>query len=96
MATSVSDDAEKYCDGSHAQNLLDGLACLRANSQFCDIELRVGKCRYRAHRAVLSACSLYFQGMFAGGMREAHEDIVEILCIEPHVFQLLLDFIYTG
>ncbi|XP_038056677.1 actin-binding protein IPP-like [Patiria miniata] len=96
MATSVSEEDERYCDRRHAQNLLDGLACLRADSQFCDIELCVGKSKYQAHRAVLSACSPYFQGMFASGMREAHQDSVDILGIDPHVLQLLLDFMYTG
>ena len=96
MATSISEDDERYCDRNHAKNLLDGLDRLRAESQFCDVELRVGKTSFCCHRAVLSACSPYFQGMFSGGMREVHQDVVDILGIEGNVFKLLLDYMYSG
>ncbi|XP_071799254.1 actin-binding protein IPP-like [Asterias amurensis] len=96
MATFISEDDERYCDRNHAKNLLDGLDRLRTESQFCDVELRVGKTSFCCHRAVLSACSPYFQGMFSGGMREVHQDAVDILGIEGNVFKLLLDFMYSG
>ena len=96
MATSINEDDERYWDKNHAQTLLDGLNLLRAENQFCDVELRIGKSSFHGHRTVLAACSPYFQGMFAGGMREVYQDAIDILGIEPHIFKLLLDFMYTG
>ena len=60
MATSVSEDDERFCDRGHAPALLTGLDRLRTDGQFCDVELRLGPARHRAHRAVLAACSPYF------------------------------------
>uniref|UniRef100_A0A3Q2VN84 Intracisternal A particle-promoted polypeptide n=1 Tax=Haplochromis burtoni TaxID=8153 RepID=A0A3Q2VN84_HAPBU len=69
---------------------------MRLRSDFCDVGLKVGGRVFKVHRLVLAASSPYFSALFAGGMREADKEEVQILGVDTDVFEILLEFIYTG
>ncbi|XP_063092450.1 actin-binding protein IPP isoform X2 [Cavia porcellus] len=85
-----------FSSDKHAQLILAQINKMRNGQHFCDVQLQVGKETFNVHRLVLAASSPYFTALFTGGMKESSKDVVQILGIEAGVFQLLLDFIYTG
>ncbi|OXB68531.1 hypothetical protein ASZ78_000468 [Callipepla squamata] len=80
----------------HARLLLAQINRLRVGQSFCDVRLEVGREEFSVHRLVLAASSPYFAALFAGGMKESGRDVVRIAGVEANIFQMLLDFIYTG
>ncbi|XP_072543166.1 actin-binding protein IPP [Salminus brasiliensis] len=97
-ATVTSHTAERtgYMSEQHARLLLAHINRLRLRSDFCDVRLLVGGRVFQVHRLVLAASGPYFSALFSGGMSEAHEEEVHIAGVEAEVFQVLLEFIYTG
>nr|XP_020144117.1 actin-binding protein IPP [Microcebus murinus] len=85
-----------FSSDKHAQLILAQINKMRNGQHFCDVQLQVGKETFKVHRLVLAASSPYFAALFTGGMKESSKDVVQILGIEPGIFQILLDFIYTG
>ncbi|XP_056149422.1 actin-binding protein IPP [Lampris incognitus] len=80
----------------YARLILAQMNKMRLRTDFCDVGLRVGGHVFRVHRLVLAASSPYFSALFSLGMREADKEEVQILGVEAEVFEVLLDFIYTG
>ncbi|XP_066998261.1 actin-binding protein IPP [Anabrus simplex] len=95
IRSASSTEREYSCD-QFASKILQNLNCLRLNSKFCDVEIVAGDKILKAHRAVLSASSPYFQAMFTTGLAEEQLETVEIHSVDPHILQKLIDFIYTG
>uniref|UniRef100_A0A3P9BMW4 BTB domain-containing protein n=1 Tax=Maylandia zebra TaxID=106582 RepID=A0A3P9BMW4_9CICH len=63
----------------HSQTMLDKLNEQRLNNQFCDITLLIEGEEYRAHKAVLAACSEYFNELFfEKGAASTHEAVVDL------------------
>ncbi|XP_066864806.1 actin-binding protein IPP isoform X4 [Kogia breviceps] len=85
-----------FSSDKHAQLILAQMNKMRNGQHFCDVQLQVGKETFKVHRLVLAASSPYFAALFTGGMKESSKDVVQILGIEAGIFQILLDFIYTG
>lgn len=97
----MSEECVKAGDSSfssdkHAQLILAQINKMRNGQHFCDVQLEVGKETFRVHRLVLAASSPYFAALFTGGMKESSKDVIQILGVGAEIFQLLLDFIYTG
>lgn len=80
----------------YARLILAQINKMRLHSDFCDVRLKVGSGVFRVHRLVLAASSPYFSALFSGGMSEVDQEEVQILGVETQVFEVLLDFIYTG
>lgn len=80
----------------YARLILAQMNKMRLRTDFCDVGLRVGSRVFRVHRLVLAASSPYFSALFSGRMMEADKEEVQILGVETEVFEVLLDFIYTG
>lgn len=95
MATQASEQALLASD-RYARLILAQINKMRLRADFCDVGLKVGSRVFRVHRLVLAASSPYFSALFSGGMREADKEEVQILGVETEVFEVLLDFIYTG
>lgn len=95
MATQASEQALLASD-RYARLILAQINKMRLRTDFCDVGLKVGSRVFRVHRLVLAASSPYFSALFSGGMREADKEEVQILGVETEVFEVLLDFIYTG
>ncbi|KAM9523107.1 POZ (BTB) and AT hook-containing zinc finger 1 isoform 3-T3 [Salvelinus alpinus] len=82
----------------HSAEMLHNLNIQRKDGgKFCDVILRVGEESFPAHKAVLAACSEYFESVFGcqtEGDGEAKE--LEMHTISPKVFKDILDFAYTS
>ena len=83
---------------AHADILLSKCAQFRNESQFIDVRLKIGADIFPAHRIVLAASSDYFYAMFADGMKESSQEVIELKdeSISSDVLKILLDSIYTG
>ncbi|XP_055059059.2 actin-binding protein IPP isoform X1 [Misgurnus anguillicaudatus] len=85
-----------YSSERHAGRLLAQMNKMRLRSNFCDVKLLVGGRVFGVHKLVLAASGPYFTALFSGAMSEAHEEEVRIVGVEADVFEMLLEFIYTG
>lgn len=95
MATQGLEQAVLASD-RYARLILAQMNKMRLRFDFCDVGLKVGGRVFKVHRLVLAASSPYFSALFAGGMREADKEEVQILGVDTDVFEILLEFIYTG
>ncbi|XP_029359002.1 POZ-, AT hook-, and zinc finger-containing protein 1 isoform X4 [Echeneis naucrates] len=87
-----------YQVSKHSAEMLHNLNVQRKDGgRFCDVVLRVGEESFPAHKAVLAACSEYFESVF-GRQTEADGDAreLEMHTISPKVFKDILDFAYTS
>ncbi|XP_037346384.2 POZ (BTB) and AT hook-containing zinc finger 1 isoform X1 [Pungitius pungitius] len=87
-----------YQVSKHSAEMLHNLNVQRKDGgRFCDVILRVGEESFPAHKAVLAACSEYFESVFS---RQAEVDgdnrELEMHTISPKVFKDVLDFAYTS
>ncbi|XP_035375769.1 actin-binding protein IPP isoform X2 [Electrophorus electricus] len=89
-------DRALYTSERHARLLLTQMNKMRLRSDFCDVRLLVGGRAFQVHRLVLAASGPYFAALFSGAMSEAHEEEVHLAGVEAEVFEVLLEFIYTG
>ncbi|XP_020279642.1 protein tramtrack, beta isoform-like isoform X3 [Pseudomyrmex gracilis] len=88
--------SQRFCLrwNNHQSNLLSVFDQLLHDECFVDVTLAVEGQLLRAHKMVLSACSPYFQALFAG-----HPDKHPIVILKdvPYVdMRSLLDFMYRG
>ena len=83
---------------AHSQILLSKCAQFRDEGQFIDVRLKVGEDIFPAHRIVLAANSDYFHAMFTDGMKESHQEMIELKddSISPDALKIVMDSIYTG
>ncbi|XP_028986935.1 actin-binding protein IPP isoform X2 [Betta splendens] len=95
IVSQVSEQALLASD-RYARLILAQMNKMRLRTDFCDVGLKVGGQVFRVHRLVLAASSPYFSALFSGGMKEAQKEEVQILGVETEVFEILLEFIYTG
>uniref|UniRef100_A0AAY5K008 Zinc finger and BTB domain containing 11 n=1 Tax=Esox lucius TaxID=8010 RepID=A0AAY5K008_ESOLU len=81
----------------HGQTMLDKLNQQRLSNQFCDITLLIEGEEHRAHKAVLAACSDYFNELFIEkGAVSSHEAVVDLSGFSKASFLPLLEFAYTS
>ena len=76
-------------------DLTTNLAKFLSSTTIGDVTFIVGRKEFQAHKAILSARSPVFAAMFQHDMKEAALNRVDIVGIDPGVFQALLRFIYT-
>ncbi|XP_077573076.1 zinc finger and BTB domain-containing protein 11 isoform X2 [Stigmatopora nigra] len=77
--------------------MLDRLNQQRVSNQFCDVTLLIEGEDFRAHKAVLAACSEYFNELFVErGAASTHEAVVDLAGFTKDSFLPLLDFAYTS
>ena len=85
-----------YNDEFHAGNLLSGLHSFLMNSNYTDVIIRTQGVEHKAHRAVLAACSPYFNTMFTSTLGEPNSEYIELQSTSANAFKELLEFMYTG
>ncbi|KAM8961900.1 POZ-, AT hook-, and zinc finger-containing protein 1 isoform 3-T3 [Pelodytes ibericus] len=85
-----------YQVNQHSSDVLQQLNQQRkAGGRFCDVVLRVGEDSFPAHRAVLAACSQYFESVLGEGEGPIPREL-EMHTISSKVFGDILDFAYTA
>ena len=82
----------------HSEILLSKCAQFREQGEFTDVGLKVGEEVFSAHRIVLAASSDYFHAMFAHGMKESNQEVIELKdeSISAAALKIVLDSIYSG
>lgn len=80
----------------HAGDVLFNFNRLRSRNILTDVTILVGGQQFRAHKAVLMACSGLFYSMFA----DTHKNDLSLISLDPNVdpngFDILLEFMYTS
>lgn len=85
-----------YQVSRHSVEMLHNLNAQRKDGgRLCDVVLRVGEESFPAHKAVLAACSEYFESVFSHPP-EGDAKELEMHTISPKVFRDILDFAYTS
>ncbi|XP_060530091.1 actin-binding protein IPP [Cylas formicarius] len=92
----ISDQPGENICYDFTTKLISNLNLLRRENRFCDIDIKIGTKIFRAHKAILSASSSYFHAMFTGELCEKNKKCVELHGINPHIFDVLLNFMYSG
>ena len=84
--------------GAHSEILLSKCAQFREQGEFIDVRLKVGEDEFAAHRIVLAANSDYFHAMFAHGMKESNQEVIELKDenISAAAMKIVMDSIYSG
>ncbi|NXX47202.1 ENC1 protein, partial [Tricholaema leucomelas] len=96
-SSSGSMNIQLFHKPGHADSLLTQLNLLRQRRLFTDVVLRAGHQAFPCHRAVLAACSRYFDAMFSGGLKESRDAEVNFHdSLHPEVLELLLDYAYSA
>lgn len=80
---------------NHTNTILKGLNDLRLKECLFDITLKAENKSFKAHKAVLAACSDYFRAMFTDCMKEARQNEVT-LNVSAQGIELVLEYIYTS
>ncbi|XP_041855349.1 zinc finger protein 131 isoform X2 [Melanotaenia boesemani] len=92
MATEV--EVNGGCEyPAHYKVMMDKLNEQRQLDQFTDITLIVDGHQFRAHKAVLAACSQFFHNFFQDFTQEP---LVEIEGVSNKAFRQLMEFTYTA
>ena len=83
---------------AHSEILLSKCALFREQGEFIDVRLKVCDDEFPAHRIVLAANSDYFHAMFAHGMKESNQEVIELKDenISAAALKIVMDAIYSG
>ena len=83
---------------AHSEILLSKCAQFREQGEFIDVRLKVGEDEFAAHRIVLAANSDYFHAMFAHGMKQSYQEVIELRDenISVAAMKIVMDSIYSG
>ena len=83
---------------AHSEILLSKCAQFREQGEFINVRLKVGEDLFPAHRIVLAANSDYFHAMFARGMKESNQEVIELKDenISAEALKIVMDSVYSG
>ncbi|XP_073447454.1 kelch-like protein 10 [Aquarana catesbeiana] len=66
---------------------------LRLEDELCDVIIKVDDVEFKAHKIILSVCSLYFRALFS--RRWSNKIVYDIPGITPDMMRLILQYAYT-
>ena len=83
---------------AHSEIFFSKCAQFREQGEFIDVRLKVGEDEFAAHRIVLAANSDYFHAMFAHGMKESNQEVIELKDenISVAAMKIVMDSMYSG
>ena len=83
---------------AHFNVLARKCAQFREEGIFTDVQLKVGRTLFPAHRMVLAAYSDYFCAMFTNGMKETNQEVIALRdeSMSSETFKHIIDYIYSG
>ncbi|XP_056283949.1 zinc finger and BTB domain-containing protein 1 [Pseudoliparis swirei] len=81
---------------SHSDHVLQQLNSQREWGFLCDCLIAIGDFYFRAHKAVLAACSSYFRMMFIRDQQGAARLDLSNMQISAECFDLILQLMYLG
>ena len=65
------------------------------NNKIC-LLLKFAEKKFNVHKVVMASCSDYFRSMFAGGMKESQQSIIELKAVSSLGLEKLIDIVYTS
>ncbi|XP_048397855.1 zinc finger and BTB domain-containing protein 38 isoform X2 [Stegostoma tigrinum] len=83
-------------DNSHSQTVLCCLNEQRTKGVFCDVTIVVEDAKFKAHKNVLAAASIYFKNLFSSQELWLVGHILELPDFKADVFAEILQFIYSA
>lgn len=67
-----------------------------SDDSLSDFTFVVGEKEFKVHKVILSLASPVMHSMFTTNMSESRDGLCKVTNIEPHIFELLLRFVYCG
>ncbi|XP_035385960.1 zinc finger and BTB domain-containing protein 5 [Electrophorus electricus] len=82
----------------HFEQIFQQLNYQRLHGQLCDCVIVVGSRHFKAHRAVLAACSTHFRALFTVAEGDASMSMVQLdsEVVTAEAFAALVDMMYTS
>ncbi|XP_059407893.1 zinc finger and BTB domain-containing protein 5-like [Carassius carassius] len=82
----------------HFEQIFQQLNHQRLHGQLCDCVITVGSRHFKAHRAVLSACSTHFRALFTAAEGDASTRMIQLdsEVVTAEAFAALMDMMYTS
>lgn len=93
-ASSKSSTNSVFESRSHHSQTFEVLYEMRANSELCDITLKIGNLTFTAHKVILAAASSFFRQKFASNDEVSEVRLPDFL--KPDAVAAMLDYLYTG
>uniref|UniRef100_A0A3B4BB38 BTB domain-containing protein n=1 Tax=Periophthalmus magnuspinnatus TaxID=409849 RepID=A0A3B4BB38_9GOBI len=81
----------------HSEHVLDQLDAQREWGFLCDVLVSIGDTQFRAHRAVLAACSAFFRMLFIQSDCRGQQSVdLSHTGLSAHSFDRVLQYMYQG
>ncbi|XP_016299353.1 zinc finger and BTB domain-containing protein 5-like [Sinocyclocheilus anshuiensis] len=82
----------------HFEQIFQQLNYQRLHGQLCDCVIMVGSRHFKAHRAILSACSTHFRALFTAAEGDASTRMIHLdsEVVTAEAFAALMDMMYTS
>lgn len=88
--------SEDLADCLHGENLLCSLNEQRMQGFLCDVTIVVEDTKFKAHRNILAASSLYFRNQFRSQSILIQGHVLELTDFKADTFTEILNFIYSS
>ncbi|KAM5164972.1 zinc finger and BTB domain-containing protein 38 [Mantella aurantiaca] len=88
--------SEDIADSLHGENLLCSLNEQRMQGFLCDVTIVVEDTKFKAHRNILAASSLYFRNQFRSQSILIQGHVLELNDLKADTFTEILNFIYSS
>lgn len=82
----------------HFEQIFQQLNYQRVHGQLCDCVIVVGSRHFKAHRAVLAACSTHFRALFSVSEGDGRVSVIRLdsEVVTAEAFSVLVDMMYTS
>ncbi|XP_029471821.1 zinc finger and BTB domain-containing protein 38 isoform X2 [Rhinatrema bivittatum] len=92
----VMSNWEDLVDSLHSETVLCSLHEQRVQGVFCDVTIVVEDIKFKAHRNILAASSLYFRNLFLSQSIWLSGHVLELSDFKAEVFTEILNYMYSS